>query len=115
VDGLATALMSSAGSLGVGGVLLGLFVWVARNATTDRADYRAALLQQQERHAAELDRIGKVHAAELAERTARWNEDRSVQERRISDLEERVEKLTVLLEAERERRWKAEDRRKSGQ
>jgi Skp family chaperone for outer membrane proteins len=98
VDGLSAALVAAAPQLGIGGILLALLVYVLRNASTDRGDYRAALADAQQRFAAELARINTDHDDEVAALRAD-----------VNDLRRRVDVLTAALDTERRRRWEAED------
>ncbi|MEV5538469.1 hypothetical protein AB0L13_16560 [Saccharopolyspora shandongensis] len=88
---LAGLMATVAPQAGIGSVLVGLLVWVTRNASTDRGDYRTALAEAEERHRAELERVRTAYVAELAE------------------IRERSDELAAQLEDERRKRWKAED------
>ncbi|RKT85594.1 hypothetical protein SAMN05421805_1185 [Saccharopolyspora antimicrobica] len=93
------ALLASAGpQAGVGGVLVALLVWVMRTAATDRGDYRTALADAEQRHAAELARVGAARDDEVAELRDQ-----------IDELRARVDQLATQLDDERRRRWAAED------
>lgn len=98
MDGVVSSVLANAGSLGVGGVLLSLLVYVMRNATSDRGDYRVALKDAEERHAAEIARINRAHDEEIAELR-----------RDLADLRKQVDDLNAALDLEREQRRKAED------
>lgn len=99
MDALSTALVTAAPQLGIGGILLGLLVYVLRNASSDRGDYRKALDDTAARHATELVRINTAHDAELAEMRAD-----------IAELRLRVDQLNTVLDHERELRRQAEDK-----
>lgn len=99
MDALSTALVTAAPQLGIGGVLLALLVYVLRNASTDRGDYRSALADAARRHAEELTRIGQFHDAELAEMRAD-----------LTELRARVDQLNAVVDRERELRRQAEDK-----
>jgi t-SNARE complex subunit (syntaxin) len=99
VDAVPTALVAAAPQLGLGGVLLSLLVYVMRTAAADRGEYRTALAEAQQRYATEIARVNTAHDAELAELRAD-----------ILELRARVDELTAALDAERRRRWEAEDK-----
>ncbi|MER7014571.1 hypothetical protein ABT324_24365 [Saccharopolyspora sp. NPDC000359] len=93
------ALVTAAGpQAGVGGVLVVLLVWVMRNAASDRGDYRTALADAEQRHAAELARVNAARDDEVAELRDQ-----------IDELRARVDLLAAQLDDERRRRWEAED------
>lgn len=98
MDVLTTSLVAAAPQLGVGGILLTLLVYVLRNWSTDRNDYRVGLAAAQERYTAELHRINTAHDAEMAE----LRKD-------IQSLRERVDYLNHVLDQERTARRAAED------
>lgn len=99
MDPLTSGLISAAPQFGVGGLLLGLVVYLLRNASSERSDYRAGMAAARESHAAELDRVRRVHDAE-----------RSELHENIRNLRARVTELNSLLDSERSARHAAEDR-----
>lgn len=94
---LATAVQA-APQYAVAGYLIYLLKSVMGHATVDRGDYRADLDAAEERHAAEISRLRAVHAADL-----------DALRSEMGDLRGRITELTGDLDAERRRRWHAED------
>lgn len=99
MDAVLSALVSKLPELGIAGVALMLLLTSWRNNATDRGDYRAALRDAEERHAAEIERINREHDAEIAEIRATK-----------ADLRKRIEDLNAALDLERETRRAAEER-----
>lgn len=96
-----TTLVGAAPQLGVAGVLLALLGLVIRREGQDRADYRAQITSQAERHAAELARITAAHDAELAELGVQ-----------IAGLRRQLDEVNTKLDVERDRRRAVEDARR---
>lgn len=99
MEAVTSSLVAAAPQLGVGGILLSLLVYVLRNWSTDRTDYRQGLADAQARYAAELHRINTSHDAEMAE----LRKD-------IAELRVRVDSLNDMLDQERGLRRAAEDK-----
>lgn len=95
---IATALLGAAPELGLVTLVVFILILILRAASSDRVDYRAALKDTNERHAAELVRLNHDHDAELAE----LRED-------IKSLREEVDKLNKTIDVERRARREAED------
>lgn len=91
---LAPSLIENIGGISSTGAVIVLLVWLIRQGSVDRRGYQAALKAAEERHAASEER----HAAEME----RMRE-------RVDQLERRVHELTAALDAERRKRWHAED------
>ena len=99
MNDVTSSLIAAAPQLGVAGVLLSLLVYVLRNWSTDRTDYRQGLVDAQNRHAAELKRINESHDKEISELREG-----------IAELRTRVDALNTALDAERAARRVAEDK-----
>lgn len=93
-----TTAVQAAPQYAVAGYLIYLLKSVMGHATVDRGDYRADLDAAEDRHAAEISRLREVHAADLAALRLE-----------LGDLRGRITELTGDLDAERRRRWRAED------
>lgn len=99
MEAVTNSLVAAAPQLGVGGILLSLLVYVLRNWSTDRTDYRQGLVDAQARYATELSRINAAHDAEIA----KLRKD-------VAELRTRVDYLNEVLDVERGLRRAAEDK-----
>lgn len=82
-----TVVLENIGGLGSTGAVIVLLVYLIRGGGNDRTAYQAALAAAEKRHTAEMDRMRE----------------------RVDGLEKQVQELTAALDAERRRRWHAED------
>ncbi|MFC5992961.1 hypothetical protein ACFQE5_01900 [Pseudonocardia hispaniensis] len=98
MDAVVTAIIGAAPQLGGAGILLILFGMALRREAQDRTDYRTQLTAITERHAAELSRINQAHDDELAQLKAD-----------IKELRRQLAEVNAALDAERDRRRRAED------
>lgn len=99
MDAVLSAFITKLPELGLAGLALLLLLATWRKADADRADYRTALKEAEERHAAELTRVNRAHDEELAE-VYRTKEA----------LRQRIDDLNTMVDLEREARRQAEDR-----
>lgn len=103
MDAVLTSLIGAAPQLGVGSILLALLGLMIRWGSQERADNRTGVAELATRHATELARINTDHDAELAELR-----------KEIGGLRGQLEEVNRKLDAERDRRRAAEDRRRPG-
>lgn len=102
MDGVLTTLIGAAPQLGIAGVLLVLLVLLLRREAADRVDYRAGLADLTTRHATELARINADHDSELGELR-----------KEIAGLRRQLDEVNTKLDAERDRRRRVEDARRT--
>lgn len=76
MDALVTAVLQSAPSWGVGGLLVTYIVILIRREARVDESHGVALTRQAQLHTAELDRLNRDHDTELAELHARIKQQR---------------------------------------
>jgi len=84
-------LLGALGTGGVGGVLLGVIIYLLRQNFADRRQYQTHIAEVETRTAAAIASAKASHASEIAELTAK------------------VDALTTLYETARRDKWAAED------
>lgn len=91
MDALVTAVLQSAPSWGVGGLLITYIVILIRREARVDESHAAALEAQAQRHAAEIDALNQRHAAELE----RVNRDHDVE---VAEHQEKVRGLRLDID-----------------
>lgn len=84
---LARLALENLGGISTFGGVMVLLVYVILRDSAGRKAYQHALAAAEQRHATEMDRMRE----------------------RVDGLEKRVQELTAALDAERRKRWRAED------